>query len=312
MSELRRALLPASGAAPNDISHFLRLPGELRNQIYVLSLTLPDKIIRYVTKRVVQPSNEVESGIANDPQTLAITTQESKAGEPVHHFKNQLQHVCKELLQETHWLELRLNPTIIFRSERKDISATEQFLHFFAMVPANKRTWIQTVEVYSGTKTSHWDGESREFRLLMDSNQTLRSLADLCRYNPFITVKYRLVPLDCRLMVKDLDRFQLCFFILLATRYIAVIRDDTLRELWPEPIAYILSTDIERSVNQQNLTRQDVARLKVVNLRFFPMDDPLPEKMFAESKTFYRDPAHTQSIIPMWEKAVRRWLAEGI
>jgi hypothetical protein len=312
MSEFHQALSPASSAASNDSLHFLRLPGELRNHIYALALTLPDKTIQYVTKSVVQPTNEVESGISNDPQTLATTTQKSKTGEPVYHFKNQLQHVCKELRQETHWLELRLNPTIIFRSEGKNVSATKQFLQFFDMIPANKRTWIRTVEVYSGTKASHWDKENKKFHLLMDSNQTLRSLADLCRYNPFVTVKYRLVPLDCRLMAKGMDRFELCFFIHLVTRYLAVIRDDTSRELWPEPFAHILAADIERFINEQNLTRQDVAHLKVFNLRFFPMDYPLPEKMFVESKTFYRDVAHTQSIIPMWEQAVRRWLAEGI
>jgi hypothetical protein len=113
-----QALSPASGAWPpptatDNVSHFLRLSGELRNRIYAYALTFPDKTIQYVTRSVFKPSSHVECGIANTPQTLSVTTQESIIGEPA---QNQLQYVCKELHQETHWLE-RFFPMHIILTE---------------------------------------------------------------------------------------------------------------------------------------------------------------------------------------------------
>jgi hypothetical protein len=118
MYESIQALSPTPGASPpptatDNVSHFLRLPGELRNRIYAIALTFPDQTIQYVTRSIFQPSSHVESGIANTPQTLSVTTQESIIGEPA---QNQLQSVCKELYQETHWLE-RFFPMHIILTE---------------------------------------------------------------------------------------------------------------------------------------------------------------------------------------------------
>jgi hypothetical protein len=316
MSESIQALSPTSGASPpptatDNVSHFLRLHGELRNQIYAIALTFPDQTIQYVTRIVFKPSSHVEFGIANTPQTLSVTTQESIIGGPA---QNQLQYVCKELYQETHWLELKFNPTLIFRSEGMDVSATEQLLHLFAMVPAEKRIWIRTVDVYSGTKSDHEarDRKNNASRLFLDSNYTLRSLADLCRYNPPVTVKYRLILFDGESVRFKEDRVKLFVYIATGTQYLGAIRRHIRRELWPRGLQHFFARYVAPSIKRTRLTSRDVAHIDVPNLRFFPMHITLTEGLFAERRQYFQDAPKTMSIVPLWQQTLRGWLTEGI
>jgi hypothetical protein len=303
------ALSPASGAAPDSIFPFLRLPAELRNRIYALALTLSDEKIEYVTRRVTH-SITVASNNAIGPQTPASTDYESTTTESIYNRHNQLQYVCKELHWETQWLELLYNPTIIFRSKGEQISATEQFLRFVDMVPANKRHWIRTVELYNGEWSDYRpDKTRREIRYFVDSNQTLYNLADLCRRHPFVTVRYQLVLLDYRSVEVDPYRCTLSLYICMGIKYCALIRGAGVGELWPEISRHYLTSQIKYLTRRQNL---DVARLHAPSLRFFPMNDTIPRKLFKVCGWHFRDAACTQSLIPSWVHAVRGWLVEGI
>jgi hypothetical protein len=145
-----------------ESSDFLRLPGEIRNYIYAYVLTTPDETLHF-------PPPEDSSQSAN-----------------------QLQYVCKELHRECHWLELKFNPTLKFKSAAGvQPTATQDLLSFLHAVPTHRRTAIKVVELCSGAAASPDEYEKLTMRAtLEDTKHTMFHLADVCRYNAHITFKY--------------------------------------------------------------------------------------------------------------------------
>jgi hypothetical protein len=182
------------------------------------------------------------------------------------------------------------------------------------MVPAEKRTWIRTVDVYNGTKSDYLARDSKKYAnpLFLDSDYMLRSLADLCRYNPSVTIKYRLVLFDGEGSRFRGDRVKLLLYMGMGTRYLGAIRRDIRRELWPRGLKCYFAKVVAPFIKRKGLTSRDVAHIDIPNPRFFPMHIILTEGLFAGSGYCYQDASRTISIIPLWERTLRGWLTEGI
>ena len=98
-----------------DPPFLLQLPGELRNRIYQYVLTEPNKII-------------------------PLTGDTS----------NQLRLVCRQLYDETNWLELSCNNPITFVcDDALQRGPAEQFLAFTKTVAPKALSWLKTIVLIS-------------------------------------------------------------------------------------------------------------------------------------------------------------------
>jgi hypothetical protein len=101
-------------------SPFLRLPGEIRNQIYNLVLKRPDKTLLHSASST-QPWNE-------------------------------FQYVCRQLHHETKTLHLELNPNLkLVSTWEEPFSARRRFFKFFTGLPMISRALVCNVDLCSGT-----------------------------------------------------------------------------------------------------------------------------------------------------------------
>jgi hypothetical protein len=144
---------------------------------------------------------------------------------------------------------------------------------------------------------------------------TLCSLADLCRYNPLITVKYRVVGFGPRNKAWP-SPSDICILpvVILGNMFVEVTRKDASNVVWPVGVSdwvRRLAVDLIASGGWKRPNNRDAARLDVPNLRFFPMEDLLVEGLFEEHGKFYQDAAQTQSLVPLYERIIRGWLKDG-
>jgi hypothetical protein len=72
------------------------------------------------------------------------------------------------------------------------VSALKRLVSFLRTVPRRQRAWIKSVEVYSGIITDGRKYFPTWSMAIDDTRRTLFRLADACRNNRHINVKYRL------------------------------------------------------------------------------------------------------------------------
>jgi hypothetical protein len=96
--------------------------------------------------------------------------------------------------------------------------------------------------------------------------------------------------------------------------FVELTRKDTSNVVWPVSMSAGVIGFVNELIASGGWTRiknRDAARLDVPNLRFFPMEDILVEGLFDEHGYFYQDAAHTQSLVPLYERIIRGWLEDG-
>jgi len=156
-----------------DPSFLLQLPGELRNRIYQFVLTEPNKIIPH--------------------------TGDSS---------NQLRLVCRQLHEETNWLELSCNNPITFiRDDALQRGPAEQFLAFTKAVAPNALSWLKTIILIDRAPDlrdyksdpdaieylwSKLNGPEEPLPFVPETASVLVELSNLCRAYPQVEVRYML------------------------------------------------------------------------------------------------------------------------
>jgi len=274
----------ATRQAPNTFG-FLQLPGELRNRIYTYLLTSPDETLHY-------PSPEDGS-------------------QP----SNQLQYVCKQLHRECHWLELKFNPTLKFKSATNiEPTAAQSFLGFLNVIPENMRTAIKVVELYSGGLTElELDEQFGSDNQIEDTKFTLFHLADVCRYNSNLTVKYRIRVFDTAVLPK----IERPCIVYLGACHAYSLRNEIHDEIWSDAMDQATKNNLlghlsdwaGYDIDARGPRQTDVTRLGAANLRFFPMDGVLEDVSFDKLGSFF-SPAG-QDLMPIWERLMKKWATEG-
>jgi hypothetical protein len=291
------ASLPAGALSPdchtNEGSPLLRLPRELRDHIYSLALTQPNNTLKFVVAR------------KNDPQSASETSSKEVQ---IRESKNQLQYVCKQMYHETQWLELKVNTTLEFRSEvNAKMSATDRFIGFLSAVPAPKLKRIQTVELYSGVFASVEEFEQAHEPPIHDSKETLLHLADVCRSIPSITVKYRLTAFSRELLTPKTP-LRIAY-----TGYLYIVLLRTMHSLHPAGpgeaktlLAGFVDDWGDYANSAVNQHRRDARRLRMPNLKFFPMED-----ISIEGAVDNRFMLRGRNVVPTNETVVWRWMKNG-
>ncbi|KAF2791655.1 hypothetical protein K505DRAFT_376605 [Melanomma pulvis-pyrius CBS 109.77] len=120
-------------------SAFLRLPAEVRNNIYEYTLHCDDDALQYrywKTKRNQRP----------------IFHAQHKSNEDVQDF-NQLKFVCRQLYHETRSLEIRCNALAFKQIARWELEASAQFLRFVKGLPRKKLKWLRTITLSRNPNT---------------------------------------------------------------------------------------------------------------------------------------------------------------
>jgi len=144
-------------------SPFLRLPGELRNEIYKLALH-EDEGLYYVNTSLDKP-------------ILAMQKASSEA-------YNQLKFVNRQLHSETAGLELRVNK-IKFVPEREGGTAADQFLHFARILNPDKANSLTNIVLRGCVGASH------PFPKSLD---VMESINEFCETDPACRVSYIVLP----------------------------------------------------------------------------------------------------------------------
>jgi hypothetical protein len=222
--------------------------------------------------------------------------------------------VCKELHRACHWLKLKFNPTLKFKSAAAvEPTATQNFLSFLHVVPTHMRAAIKVVELCSGAAGSPEEYEKLD-GTLEDKKNTLFHLADVCRYNPHITVKYRLRILDR--MGADSEDWPL--LVVMGICVVLLLRNQRHDDAWLraprgrallECVNLMMGAWAGYDVAANNGPRHsDVARLQAANLRFLPMDGFIGNLLEQRGKSFG---AVGQDLMPEWERLMKQWVAEG-
>lgn len=216
--------------------------------------------------------------------------------------------MCKELYEENKSLRLKFNPKVMFSSHSEDqVSATERFLRFFAALPAEQRKLVQDVELCSGIDPHHMQCFTVD-----DGKQLLLHLADVCRYNPNINVKYKLT---CFNRKTSSTAARMAFnggMKRLNLRYECIVETMGL-----DPIGRIfilMESEYLAAIDKQDvpLLDRELPRLDVPNLRFYPMSNILSDAdntMFKNFGIFYYEKG--RDMMPFWEQLVHKWLSEG-
>lgn len=162
-------------------------------------------------------------------------------------------------------------------------TAAENFLDFLRVIPDRMRALIEIVELYSGVLGEH-DVDRSKCDGLGDTKYALFHLADMCRYHPHITVRYRIWALDS---AKFVDNFR-PYIIYVGVCFTSLLRNEEDEEIWAPA-----QTHYERRLSWKDLADWDdydvagrglgqigVMRLRAPNLRFFPMDTDLESVSF--------------------------------
>jgi hypothetical protein len=272
--------------AATNSPHLLALSGEIRNRILAFVLTSNDRTLNYTAK--------------NEPKV-----------------SNQLQYVCKQLYHECHWLELKHNPSISFRSYAGDsLTATRLFLDFLAVIPPEKRQWIKDVELVSRNHLPRIVAEPP----ILDSKPELFHMADVCRYNPQINVHYRLPKFNSAHRASS-PGYMYCLSICAqGIMYSSLLRSDDVDQPspWKIPVGYHFAwgkSAIEWAgcnPNQSAKRRRDALRLRVPNLKFLLEADTIVDGMFDTMGELFSDEAQTHDLMPVYEKYIRKWMTEGV
>jgi hypothetical protein len=164
--------MPVSSSRMSLNSHFLCLPGELRNRIYSLVLDAPIALLHREPQdggRAFLVDSKIVSHAPNDRSTEF----------------NQLKYVCKQLYNETADLELRLNDIIVCATSHETRPA-DHLVKWLSSFPAAKLSWIRTITVTYELPT--------ETNLLVpgitESASSLVALADLARPHPHLRTNF--------------------------------------------------------------------------------------------------------------------------
>jgi len=272
--------------------------------IYALVLTAPGRTLHHVSEGYLE--YHAKSAVA--PQANGNLDNDSELAPQNSILSHELKGVCKELYEETKSLRLKFNPKVMFSSHSEDqVPSTERFLRFFATLPAEQRQLVHEVELCSGI-----DPRRAQYFTVDDGNQLLLHLADVCRYNPHINVKYRLtcfnrknsstaarmaynggrkrLSLRCECIVETMGLDPTGrLFVLMESEYLAAIDE-----------------------HDVPLPERDLPRLDIPNLRFYPMSDILSDAddmMFKNFGVFFGE--NGRDMMPFWEQLVHKWLSEG-
>jgi hypothetical protein len=275
--------------------------------IYALVLTAPGRTIHHVSEGYLEyhakntVTSQANGNLDNDSE---LAPQNSI-------LLHDLKGVCKELYEETKSLRLKFNPKIMFSSHSEDqVPATELFLGFFATLSAEQRQLVREVELCSGVDAC--DDINITCCVVDDGKQLLFHLADVCRYNPHINVKYRLT---CFNRMTSPTAYHII--------YTGVMKNVLLRRncigdaLGGAPVGHDFPTTLRgylsgRTDQDVPLREREVARLAVPNLRFFPMADILYDAydlLFTDFGSFYDE--NGRDLMPSWEQWANKWLSEG-
>ena len=274
----------AEDTHPIPQSAFLRLPGEVRNQIYCHVLTIDSGILDY--------SSSNSNG----------------------RVINKIQYVCQQLRTETAWLELKVNPLIKLNGAfQQGVSATERFLAFLGKVPPEKHCWLQTVQLSNDARPLNIYDE------LVECQKSLLLLTPACEKNPQIHFEYHLAPFYD---YKGIDRLEaeypvmLMFCGIVMSRIIRQqVHDPTLfpyseiRTLFDEQVAKCMEEDCAKQLKDSSPVVKELRK----RIRFFPVQDLLQPDPFRGRAVHgtLASFAQVQGRFPAWEATIKGWMQEG-
>jgi hypothetical protein len=290
--------MASSSRAPTGPNSLLDLPGEVRNQIYtfVLSAGLGDII-----------------NLSRGSEDRSI---------------NQLQHVCRQLYDETRLLECKLNSVGIIGQVRStpkfdqlDMDpnkAKNVFLDLTHLLGASRLLWIENLVLSNSIAEglSVW-AEMEEIA------STMLHLTDVLRRNPALRVRYNMTRF-CRANLfqraatsTDLDLGVIFRGILVSS----VLRNDPLKHIWTigYPLAHVHTSIMKQAASRAALRLLMQATSQTIQLwseriRVFPDPDIATAQPFVlgpdSSVIVHR--SHAQELLPLWAALIGRWVKEGL
>jgi hypothetical protein len=156
-------------------SPFLRLPAELRNQIYQLALSTPEPLV-LISKY---------DGLA----TLLLSDFDGVTRE-----FNQLKYVNKQVFTETEHIELKYNDITVNRTKVEDDPPAAQFLNWvYAMMPP-MHSWLDGATVVLSDESKSYELSS--ITHVSDSARTMSYLARFCNAHIEVSIHYHLPQLN--------------------------------------------------------------------------------------------------------------------
>jgi hypothetical protein len=267
----------SSESQVDRLPDLLRIPGEIRNQIYT-----------YVLRN--------ETGL-HYPDDKAI---------------NRIQHVCRQPRSETAWLELKLNRTIKFCGVLKGITATKRFLDFFNSIPPEQRCWLRAVSLENQVQTSDLQEEWLECQstliLLTTAYKQHQQLSFSYQLAPFQDYEGH--------QRSDEDPLMLLFGGLMMSRLIrqqihdpALFPSPTVQYMFEEQVAKAMK---EASTTQLHGSSSTVKELRK-RIRCYPVQSLLTPDPFQEGVPhgLLTTLGQTQGLLPLWEAIIKRWMKDG-
>ncbi|KAI4640031.1 hypothetical protein J4E93_008831 [Alternaria ventricosa] len=265
-------------------SPLLRLPAELRNTIYELTLTASRSLHHH------------KPDAAGKKPYFYLRDDKS----PVDY--NQLKYANKQLYAETAGLELKFND-ITFSEGSKDALPSDALIDWVSSVSITKRSWIKTISIRPDSVD--------DLNLIGESPDAVARLTQLCNGIPNVKVKYYKPS-----WVYQSD-FGIGFFFTLAQCFSYAFRGKIFKYLFnvavDQDMAIIYATRWRKGHHYKS-PKVELVRLQAENLKYFPImptDTPVP--VIKADYTIARD----DEVIPEAEqwignKYLREWMEHGI
>lgn len=267
---------------------FFSLPREIRDQIYEYVLTADDNTLSYRVCYGVETDTAVFCG--NNHEEPVELSKPCMSLEHRNEQHNQLRYVCRQLYTETNGLEFKLNDVVI-HGEEPSLART-----FFKAVQVNyvKKNLFQfrNIELYCHLgifdMSKILQAAVVDDPILYDSPQDLIRLAQICRANDKMKIRYML-PQFCYLKSSRLRghsssreetlRIGVFFNMLLRGKDLRFLLQET-----PRPVVEMLineatelgrrlapGSSAEQGPESTEQTRTFSEQIATPNLRFFPV-----------------------------------------
>jgi hypothetical protein len=206
---------------------------------------------------------------------------------------NQLKYSCRQLCDETAGLEIKFNKIYVAGSAHFSAGPAKLFSGFLATCSVTKAAWLTSVILRNFYY--HYDPD-----ILVESVALLLSIADFCRSQPNVNVRYIPAYFDLAFISPGL-------FLSIGAYLNIKFRE---KDLTPALAEILASTDNEMDFSIfDSAWYEEATKLNVPNLRFWSdADNDFDEEKFRIAVKFYLTPGVEDICVVL----AKEWYSKGI